>query len=133
MKKPWTVRCGHTARFAKTLIVEAETIEEALEKAVETAKTDDDRRPPGGCSRIFVDAVCEGVHTDPGDPDAAWPVPDRFTERGEPPVLTLTDPRRAEAQSKFPGDGFSSASRTLRPRSRVSLPIRPIRPATSRS
>ncbi len=94
MKKSWTVRCGHTARFAKTLIVEAETIEEALEKAVETANADDDRRPPGGCSRIFVDAVCEGVHTDPGDPDAACPVPDRFTERGEPPVLTLTDPGR---------------------------------------
>ena len=104
MKKSWTVQCGYTARFASTLIVEAETLEEALEKAIEAAKTDADRRPPGGCSRIFVDAVCEGVHADPGDPDAAWPIPDRFTERGEPPVLTLIDPGR-------PGGGAIEVSR----------------------
>ena len=90
MKKPWTVRCGYTACFASTIVVEAETLEEALEKAVETA--DADRRPSGGCRRIFVDAICEGVHPDPGDPDAAWPVPDRYSERGEPPIITLTDP-----------------------------------------
>ena len=92
MKKPWTVRCGYTAYFAGTIIVDAETLEEALEKAVETARTDEDWRATGHCSDIFVDAVCEGVRPDPGDPDAAWPVPDRFTERGEPPVVTLTDP-----------------------------------------
>ena len=104
MKKSWTVQCGYTARFADTLIVEAETLEEALDKAVETANADSERRPSGGYSRIFVDAVCEGVHTDPGDPDAACPVPDRFTERGEPPVLTLTDPGR-------PGGGAIEVSR----------------------
>ena len=91
MKKSWTVRCGYTARFADTVTVEAETFDEALEKAVETAGPDEERRPTGR-RRIFVDAVCEGVHTDPGDPDAACPVPERFTERGEPRVLTLTDP-----------------------------------------
>ena len=94
MKKSWTVQCGHTARFANTVIVEAETIDEALEKAIEAANADDAWRSTGDCSGIFVDAVWEGVHTDPGDPDAAWPVPDRFTERDEPPVLTLTDPGR---------------------------------------
>ena len=94
MKKSWTVQCGHTARFANTVIVEAETLEEALEKAIEAANADEDWRSTGDCSGIFVDAVCEGVHTDPGDPDAACPVPDRFTERGEPPVITLTDPGR---------------------------------------
>ena len=93
MKKSWTVQCGHTARFANTVTVEAETLEEALEKAVETVGPDEERSPTGR-RRIFVDAVWEGVHADPGDPDAAWPVPDRFTERGEPPVLTLTDPGR---------------------------------------
>ena len=49
-----------------------------------------------------MDAVCEGA--DPRDSDAAWPVPDRFTERGEPPVLTLTDPGR-------PGGGAIEVSR----------------------
>ena len=41
MKKSWTVQCGYTAHFANTLTVEAETLEEALEKAIETANADD--------------------------------------------------------------------------------------------
>lgn len=93
MKKSWTVRCGYAARFADTLTVEAETLEEALEKAVETAGADEDWRETGDCSDIFVDAAWEGADT--RDPEAAWPVPDRFTERGEPPIITLTDPGRA--------------------------------------
>lgn len=91
MKKTWTVRCGYAARFADSFTVEAETIEEALEKAVENAHAD--RRPDFRCRRIFVDDVWEGA--DSRDPDAEWPVPDRFTERGEPPLITLTDPGRA--------------------------------------
>lgn len=91
MKKTWTVRCGYAARFADSFTVEAETLEEALEKAVENAHAD--RRPDFRCRRIFVDDVWEG--TDSRDPDAEWPVPDRYTERGEPPVITLTDPGQA--------------------------------------
>ena len=91
MKKTWTVRCGYAARFADPFTVEAETLEEALEKAVENAHAD--RRPDFRCRRVFVDDVWEGA--DSRDPDAEWPVPDRFTERGEPPVITLTDPGRA--------------------------------------
>ena len=41
----------------------------------------------------FVDAVCQGADRDPWG-EGALPVPDRFTERGEPPVVTLTDPGR---------------------------------------
>ena len=133
MKKSWTVQCGYTARFANTLTVEAETLEEALEKAIETANADEDWRSTGRLSRTFVDAVWEGADSDPRDTDAAWPVPDRFTERGELPVVTLTDPGRAAAPSRFPGVGSCSASRPLRPRSRARFPIRRIRPATSRS
>ena len=94
MKKPFTVQCGYTARFANTLTVEAETLEEALEKAIETANADDAWRSTGRLSRTFVDAVYEGASADPRDTDAACPVPDRFTERGGPPVVTLTDPGR---------------------------------------
>ena len=104
MKKSWTVQCGYTAHFANTVTVEAETLEEALEKAIETANADDAWRSTGHCSRTFVDAVCEGADADPRDTDAAWPVPDRFTERGEPPVVTLTDPGR-------PGGGAIEVSR----------------------
>ena len=104
MKKSWTVQCGYTAHFANTLTVEAETLEEALEKAIETANADDAWRSTGRLSRTFVDAVCEGADSDPRDTDAAWPVPERFTERGEPPVVTLTDPGR-------PGGGAIEVSR----------------------
>ena len=134
MKKSWTVQCGYTARFANTLTVEAETLEEALEKAIKTANADDPWRSTGRLSRTFVDAVCEGADADPRDTDAACPVPDRFTERGEPPVLTLTDPGRAAAPSRFPGAGSCSASRPLTPRSRARFPIRRIpRPTTPSS
>ena len=91
MNKTWTVRCGYAARFADSFTVEAETLEEALEKAVEKAHAD--RGASVRCRRVFVDDVREG--DDSRDPDAEWPVPDRFTERGEPPVITLTDPGRA--------------------------------------
>ena len=125
MKKSWTVQCGYTPHFANTLTVEAETLEEALEKAIETANADDAWRSTGRLSRTFVDAVCEGA--DPRDTDAAWPVPDRFTERGEPPVVTLTDPGRPGGGAmRFPGAGSCSASRPLTPRSRARFPIRPI-------
>ena len=91
MKKTWTVRCGYAARYADSFTVEAETLEEALEKAVENAHAD--RGASVRCRRVFVDDVWEGA--DSRDPDAEWPVPDRFTERGEPPLITLTDPGRA--------------------------------------
>ena len=147
MKKSWTVQCGYTAHFANTLTVEAETLEEALEKAIETANADDAWRSTGRLSGTFVDAVCEGASADPRDTDAAWPVPDRFTERGEPPVVTLTDPGRpgggakaciAEAQIR-PTPGMlirrlaSSSSRGVAPpapRRFLRWPRRPIpRPA----
>ena len=125
MKKPYTVQCGYTAHFANTLTVEAETLEEALEKAIETANADDPWRSTGRLSRTFVDAVCEGEGADPRDTDAAWPVPERFTERGEPPVLTLTDPGRAAAPSRYPEAGSCSASRPLTPHDAGASPAVP--------
>ena len=129
MKKPWTARCGYTAYFAGTIVVEAETLEEALEKAVETV--DADRRPSGGCRRVFVDAAWEGA--DPRDPDAAWAVPDRFSERGEPPIITLTDPGRADGGAVEVSRGrvllrFETPGATL-----TSEVSNPPRPATSPS
>ena len=60
----------------------------------------------------FVDAVCQGADRDPWG-EGALPVPDRFTERGEPPVVTLTGPvRHRRRLSKSPVAGSSSASAT---------------------
>ena len=92
MSRQFTMQCGYMAHFAHTVTVEAETLEEALEKAIETANNDDGWRSTDHCGPSFVDGACEGAHCDPWDRDAALPVPDRFTERGEPPVVTLTGP-----------------------------------------
>ena len=40
MTKPWTVQCSYMSHVANTVNVEAETFEQALEKAVETANED---------------------------------------------------------------------------------------------
>ncbi len=91
MKRRFTVQCGYNAAYANTVTVEAHTLEEALEKAVAAANEDAEGwRPTDHCSDTFVDAVCEGV----GDPwgDSSLPIPGRFSEHGEPPVVTLTDP-----------------------------------------
>ena len=40
---------------------------------------------------LFVDTVCEGAGADPWG-EGSLPVPDRFSEHGEPPVVTLAGP-----------------------------------------
>ena len=91
MSRQFTVQCAYNAHYSNTVTVEAATLEEALEKAVAAANEDADGwRSTDHCSNTYVDAVCEGI----GDPwgDGAFPVPGRFSELGEPPVLTLTGP-----------------------------------------
>ena len=93
MSPQWTVQCAYLAHYANTVLVEADTFEEALEKAIEAANDDSAGwRSTDHVSDTFVDAVCEGADGDPWDRGSAMPVPDRFTERGEPPLVTLTGP-----------------------------------------
>ena len=92
MARPFTVQCGYAGYFAHTVTVEADTLDEALEKAIEAANRSDAWRSLDHCGDTFVDAVCEGADADPWATEASLPVPDRFTEPGEPPVITLTDP-----------------------------------------
>ena len=80
MKKPWTVQCGYMAHFANTVTVEAASLEEALEKAIETANDDDAWRSTYHCGPTFVDAVCEGADADPWC-EATLSVPERFSCR----------------------------------------------------
>ena len=95
MSRHFTIQCSYSSHHANTVTVEADTLEEALEKALEAANEDPDGwRSTDHSGPSFVDAACEGAHCDPWDRDAALPVPDHFTERGEPPVVTLTDPGR---------------------------------------
>ena len=86
----WTVQCHYAAYYARTETVEAETLEDACARAVAQANASDlwtalDHH----CGPTFVAAIAEGEGADPWGPDAVA-VPARFTERGEPPLLTLS-------------------------------------------
>ena len=89
----YTVQASYPAYYANTVSVEAETLEEALEKAIEAANDDPNWKSLDHCGPTHVDACCMGRHEDPWDGDKSLPVPARFTEQGEPPVVTLTGPR----------------------------------------
>ena len=105
--KRWTVQCGYAGYFANTVAVEAGTLEAALEKAVETANAVPDQKPAPAkagdadgwrsldhCGPTFVQAAAEGADADPWSGGAsALPIPDRFAEGGEPPVITPTGHR----------------------------------------
>ena len=89
----FTVQATYAGYFANTVSVEADTLEEALEKAVEVANQDPNWKSVDHCGATFVDACCIGRDEDPWDDDKSLPVPARFTEQGEPPLVTLTGPR----------------------------------------
>ena len=94
MKKSWTAQCSYAGYWSITVTVEAETLDEALDKAIETANQSEGWRSSDHCGDTHVDAVCEGADADPWATDTALPVPDRFTEQGEPPIVTITDPAK---------------------------------------
>lgn len=79
----WTVQCGCTSYDAATMTVEADTLDEALERAIETAKTEASWKPLDYCGPIFVDAVAEGADADPWRGHISTiSVPERFKEHG---------------------------------------------------
>ena len=88
----YTVCCGYASHYHNTVTVEAGTLDEALEKAIAQAGDDPNWKSADYCSPTFVEALAEGEDADPWG-DTAIPIPDRFTQNGEPPVVTLTGPR----------------------------------------
>ncbi len=92
MTRPWTVQCAYMSHVANTVVVEADSLEEALEKAIEAANDDPAGwKSTGHVSDSYVDAVCEGADADPWG-EGSLPVPGRFSEHGEPPIVTLSGP-----------------------------------------
>ncbi len=89
----YTVQAAYAGYFANTVSVEADTLEEALEKAIEVANQDPNWKSVDHCGATFVDTCCIGRDEDPWDDDKSLPVRARFTEKGEPPIVTLIDPR----------------------------------------
>ena len=85
----FTVCCGYASHYHNTVTVEANTLDEALEKAIEQAGDDPHWKSVDQASQTFVEALAEGMDADPWG-DTALPVPDLFTEKGESPVVTMT-------------------------------------------
>ena len=81
------------AYYANTVSVEADTLDEALEKAIEKANDDPGWKSLDDCGPTHVHACCEGRDEDPWDNEKSLPVPARFSEKGEPPLVTLTGAR----------------------------------------
>ena len=92
----FTVCCGYASHYRNTVTVEADTLNEALEKAIEQAGDDPHWKSVDQASQTFVEALAEGMDADPWG-DTALPVPDRFTENGYTaharPMLTPCAPR----------------------------------------
>ena len=91
MKKPWTIELGYTRHYGATVTVEAESLEEAIPAAIRYADDNERWKDTGHACDAYAVAACEGADEHPWDgPVSAFPIPDRFTERGAPPVVTLT-------------------------------------------
>lgn len=87
----YTVQCSFAAYDTNIVVVEADTLTEALQKAIANANEGDGWKASDDCGPTFVDAVAEGDDVDPWRGFvSALPVPERFTERGEPPCVTVT-------------------------------------------
>ena len=91
MKRPWTIQLAYAAYFGALVTVEAETLEEAIPAAIREADESERWKSTDHAGDPHAVAACEGADEHPWDgPLSALAIPDRFTERGAPPVVTLT-------------------------------------------
>ena len=90
----YTVQAAYATFLSATVSVEAETLEEACEAAIGEADEAESWKTIDHVGDPFVWAICEGADRDPwSGPVSALPIPGKFAERGEPPVVTLTGAR----------------------------------------
>lgn len=86
----FTVQCSFASYDAKIVAVEADTLDEALEKAITEANAGDGWFALDVSGNTFVDAAAEGDDVDPWKEfSSSLPIPARFTERGECPRITI--------------------------------------------
>ena len=97
MKTPWTVQLSLARYWGATVTVEAESLAEAIPAAIREGRRQralGQHRPRLG-TRSRSPPAAAPAGADPWDgPLSALPIPDRFTERGAPPVVTLAGPGR---------------------------------------
>lgn len=82
----FTVQCAYAAYYTNTVTVEADSLDEALVKAVAAADESPAWSSSDYCGRTFIEAIAEGDDVDLwNDPQIhPLPIPERFTERGGP-------------------------------------------------
>ena len=87
----FTVVCSYADYLTATVAVEAGTPEQALEAAIAKADATEAWKKSDRSGDPFIAAYAEGEDADPWGGDAL-PVPGRFTEAGEPPLVVVTGP-----------------------------------------
>lgn len=87
----YTVQCSYAAYKGRDVVVEADTLDEALETAIAEANADSGWYSQDVSGNTFIDAVAEGdVDLWAGDvPDRHLSIPARFTEKGEGPRIIV--------------------------------------------
>ena len=91
MNGSWTLELGYVRYYGATVTVEAQTLEEAIPAAIRYADDHERWKDTDHASDAYCRAACHGADAHPWDgPISARSIPDRFTERGAPPVVTLT-------------------------------------------
>ena len=102
----FTVVCSYADYLTATVTVEAETPERAFEAAIDKADATEAWDKSDHSGDPFIAAYAEGEDADPWGAEAL-PVPGRFTEAGEPPLVVVTGPaptggiRVAEGQARI--------------------------------
>ena len=88
----FTVQCAYAAYYSNTVTVEADTLADALEKAVSTANESSAWSSSDYCGNTYVEALAEGEDVDLWNDERVrpLPVPSRFTEVGEGPHIVVT-------------------------------------------
>ena len=88
----FTVQCAYAAYYSNTVTVEANTLADALEKAVSTANESSAWSSSDYCGNTYVEAAAEGEDVDLWNDERVRPlsIPSRFTEDGEGPHIFVT-------------------------------------------
>lgn len=96
----WTVQVGATLYQANVLTIEASSPEEACERAIDEANTEDGWKSIDHCGPTFVDALA------PGDVESPW------NAHAPTSVLPVPSPSRRPPASERPFTAHSASSGT---------------------
>lgn len=92
--RPFTVQCGYATWYAITVIVEAQTVADACERAIEAANEQDGWRSIDDCGPTFIECLAEGDDIDLWAQETpTLDVPNAYAEHGEADQLraAITD------------------------------------------